>query len=57
MPLDETDFRLGKLDPNNTPSMRAERVLKEKISKLEREVADWKFVLDTLQSVKVECEN
>ena len=42
MPLDETDHRLGRLDPNNTPSMRVERILKDKIAKLE---------------VKMECEN
>jgi hypothetical protein len=46
MALDETDIRLGKLDPTNAPMERARRIVNHKISELERELASWKFVRD-----------
>lgn len=46
--LDETDTRLGDLDPKNKPMARARRIIDGKIAELESELAAWKFVRDVI---------
>jgi hypothetical protein len=49
MALDAHDIRLGEVDPQNRPLCRARRVIDAKISALESELANWKFVRDVLE--------
>jgi hypothetical protein len=41
--------KLERLDLNNRPLSRAHRVIDAKISALETELAQWKFVRDVLE--------